>query len=483
MLLLKRLTRSALILLLIVAVLASGSLRGAVQHPARDVSKASARPTREWVRDGVVYEIYPRAFSQQGNFDGITARLDILKELGVTILWLMPIHPIGQEKKKGTIGSPYAVRDYYAINPDYGTKEDFKRLITEAHRRGMKVIIDIVANHTSWDSVLMKHPEFYKRDASGKITYPHDWFDIAALNYENRELRRYMTDMLKYWIREFDLDGFRCDVAAELPTDFWENARLELDKVKPDIFMLAEAHKAELLVKAFDLDYSWPVHSALTEVLHGRKRASEIRTTWEAETKEWPRNSLHLRFSDNHDERRAIARFGEPAALAASALTFTLDGVPLLYNGMEVGDTTESGAPALFEKLPIFWPIAERRPEFPRFYKQIMALRRESRAVRRGSLEWLHNSDESRVVTFSRSSPEEEILVAINLSNRPFFGSVETANGPAFRDITPEVGAPLPPDAPAPEQVARKRTVGLPALALDAWGYRIFRRVRSREGT
>ena len=230
----------------------------------------SARPVRDWVRDGVIYEIYPRAFSQQGNFNAITARLDELKDLGVTILWLMPIHPIGQEKKKGTIGSPYAVRDYYAINPDYGTAADLKRLVREAHARGLKVIIDIVANHTSWDSVLMKHPEFYKRDDKGNITYPYDWYDIAALNYSNQQLRRYMTDMLKYWIREFDLDGFRCDVAAELPTDFWENARRELEQVKPDIVMLAEAHKAELMVSAFDLDYSWPLHSALTQVLQGR---------------------------------------------------------------------------------------------------------------------------------------------------------------------------------------------------------------------
>src|SRR6185369_15769880 len=141
------------------------------------------RPVRDWVRDGVIYEIYPRAFSQQGTFNAITARLDELKELGVTILWLMPNHPIGQEKKKGTIGSPYAVRDYYGINPDYGTADDLKRLVREAHARGLKVIIDIVANHTSWDSVLMKHPEFYKRDAKGNITYPYDWYDIAALNY------------------------------------------------------------------------------------------------------------------------------------------------------------------------------------------------------------------------------------------------------------------------------------------------------------
>src|SRR6476659_8377048 len=230
------------------------------QTPVRDVSKEPARTTRDWVRDGVIYEIYPRAFSAEGNFKGVTARLDNLKQLGVTILWLMPIHPIGQEKKKGTIGSPYAVRDYYAINPDYGTKQDLQQLISEAHRRGMKVIIDIVANHTSWDSVLMKHPEFYKHDAKGNITYPYDWFDIAALNYESQQLRRYMTDMLKHWIREFDLDGFRCDVAGEVPTDFWENARRELEQIKPDIVMLAEAHKAELSVNAFDLDYSWPLH-------------------------------------------------------------------------------------------------------------------------------------------------------------------------------------------------------------------------------
>ena len=385
---------------------------------------AQPRPVRDWVRDGVIYEIYPRAFSQQGNFNAITARLDELRDLGVTILWLMPIHPIGQEKKKGTIGSPYAVRDYYAINPDYGTADDLKRLVREAHARGMKVIIDVVANHTSWDSVLMKHPEFYKRDAQGNITYPYDWYDIAALNYSNQQLRRYMIDMLKFWIREFDLDGFRCDVAGEVPTDFWERARVELEQVKPDIVMLAEAHKAELLVKAFDLDYSWPLHSALTKVLQGEAPASVLRAEWEKEVKEWPAGALHMRFSDNHDERRAIARFGERAALAASAFVFTLDGVPMIYNGMEVGDTTESGAPALFEKLPIFWSIAERRPEFRKFYKEMMARRRGSKALRRGTLEWVKNSDESRVVSFVRRFEGEEVLVTINFSNRPFAGTV-----------------------------------------------------------
>src|SRR5689334_10201296 len=153
-----------------------------------DFSKVAARSTRAWVRDGVIYQIFPRNFSSEGNFKGVTAQLDRLKDLGVTILWLMPIHPIGQEKKKGTIGSPYAVQDYYGVNPDYGTKDDLKKLISESHRRGLKVIIDIVANHTAWDSVLMKHPDWYKHDAKGNITYPYDWFDIAALSYTNPEL-------------------------------------------------------------------------------------------------------------------------------------------------------------------------------------------------------------------------------------------------------------------------------------------------------
>src|SRR5436190_14270628 len=463
-------------LLMAAALVASSFSSASAQQPAKDVSKFAARPARDWVRDGVIYEIYPRDFSQDGNFKGITKQLDRLKELGVTILWLMPIHPIGQEKKKGTIGSPYGVRDYYAINPDYGTKSDLKQLISEAHQRGMKLIIDIVANHTSWDSVMMKHPDWYQHDANGRISHPHDWYDVAKLNYDNPRLREYMTDMLKYWIREFDLDGFRCDVAEDVPTDFWEKARVELDRIRPDIFMLAEGHKPDLEVKAFELDYSWPLHSALTNVLQGRSAASDLRDAWEKEFKEWPRGALHMRFSDNHDERRAIARFGEPAALAASALMFTLAGVPLIYKGMEVGDTTESGAPALFEKLPVFWPTAERRPEFPRFYRQMSALRKANDALRRGSLEWLRNSDEARVATYLRRSNDEEVLIAINFSNRPFNGSIEIANGAGFTDITPDVGPPLRPDAPTPERAAPARINALPILFLDAWGYRIFHR-------
>lgn len=445
------------------------------QQPSRDVSRESARPSQEWVRDAVIYQIWERSYSQKGDFNSITNDLDRIKDLGVDVLWLMPINPVGQEKKKGTIGSPYAVRDYYGINPDYGTADDLKRLVTEAHKRGLKVIIDVVINHTAWDNPLIKqHPEFYKKNDKGEIIPPvPEWADVAGLDYSNKELRRYMIDMLTYWIREFDIDGFRCDVALMIPTDFWEAARAEVDKTKHNTIWLAEAEKPELLVHAFDIDYAWNIHGTLTEVLQGSKPASAIRKVWEEQALRFPRGAMRMRFSDDHDERRAIARFGEKGALAAQALAFTLDGVPLVYNGMEVGDTAESGAPALFEKLPIFWQIAERRPEFPRFYKSMIALRKSSIALRRGDVQWLKNSDENRIVTFARRSGNEEIVVAINTSNQPFTGTVDTKG--KFDELTPDIAPPLPTD----DEKAKVRTrpsVALPTISLDGFGFRIFRK-------
>jgi glycosidase len=442
---------------------------------SRDVSKETARQSQPWVRDAVIYQIWERAYSQKGDFNSITADLDRIKELGVDVLWLMPIHPIGQKKKKGTIGSPYAVKEYYSINPDFGTPADLKRLVTEAHKRGLKVIIDIVANHTAWDNGLIsKHPDFYKKNAQGQIIPPvPEWSDVAGLDYNNPQLRRYMIDMLKAWVKNFDLDGFRCDVAMMIPTDFWDQARAEVDQIKPNTIWLAEAEKPDLLVKAFDLDYSWNLHATLTEVMQGTKPASRIRETWEQQQAQFPRGAIRMRFSDNPDERRAIARFGEKGALAAQALVFTLDGVPLVYNGMESGDTTESGAPALFEKLPIFWPFAERRPEFPRFYKSMIALRKSSNALRRGDLTWLANSDQTRILTFTRKAGSEEILVAINLSNQPFTGTVDTTG--SFDDITPMIGNPLPPDNEKAKPTVKPES-RLPALTLDAYGFKLFRK-------
>lgn len=443
----------------------------AADQAARDFSKEAARTSPAWVHEGVIYEIFPRNFSAHGDFSGVTAQLDRLQQLGVNILWLMPVHPAGKLNGKGTLGSPYAVRDYYAINPDYGTAADLHRLIQEAHRRNFKVIIDVVANHTAWDSVMMRHPEFYEHGADGKIVPPQpDWADVAHLQYTragvpNRALRAYMRDMLVHWIKDFDLDGFRCDVAAGVPTDFWEDAREALTKVKPDIVMLAEADAPELLVKAFDVDYAWSFYQRLTEVMQGEQPASALRESWSAATAAYPRGALRMRFADNHDERRALSRFGEPAALAASALMFTLDGVPLIYNGMEAGDSTESAAPALFEKLPIFWPSAELRPQFPVFFRQIIALRKAHPALRDGDVHWLHNSDENRVLTYMRRGAGENLLVAINLSNTPFVGLV-AAEPHQYDDITPTSTA---------GSAASRQAAPLPSLSLGAWQYRVYR--------
>ncbi len=297
---------------------------------ASDRAKSTARISPAWLRDGVVYEIFPRDFSAPGNLNGVTAQLDRLKDLGVTILWIMPIHPIGEKCRKGDFGSPYSIRDYYAVDPNYGTLEDFKILVAEAHRRGLKVIMDLVANHTAWDSMMMTNKDFYKQDAKGNIISPEPgWADVAGLNYANPQLRGYMITMMKYWIQTCDIDGFRCDVAWGVPVDFWEQARSALEKAKPDIMMLAEASQPDLLTNAFDLDYSWPLLHALNDVLERGAPAIKLQATWEETMRQFPTNSLHLRISDDHDEARAVARFGIQGALAASVLMFSLDGVPL----------------------------------------------------------------------------------------------------------------------------------------------------------
>ena len=280
-----------------------------------------------------------------------------------------------------------------------------------------------------------------------------------------------MAGMLKRWLTGFDLDGFRCDVASEVPTAFWERVRDELAAVKPDIFLLAEATKPELLAKAFNADYAWPFHSALNDVLMYGKPATALRDAWKQERSANPRGALHLRFSDNHDEKRAIVRFGERGALAAAVLVFTLDGIPLIYNGMEFGDTTESGAPALFERLPIFRPIAQRRPEYPTLFKHLAALRRDHPALRSGQTQWLPTTGEDRIVAFLRHDAREELLIAINLSNRPFQGRIlDLPNSAhAFRDVTPTL-------SPGPRTGAPSAPLALPDLNLAAWGFQILQR-------
>jgi len=442
------------------AVLLHG-LTGAADAP--DSARAPARQTAPWVRESVLYEIFPRAFSATGDFNGITQRLDELDDLGVDVLWLMPIHPCGQKNRKGSLGSPYAVRDYYAVDPAYGTLDDFRRLVREAHARGLKVIIDIVANHTAWDSVLMEHPEFYLKDEAGNIRSPNsDWTDVAGLDYANPGLRRYMIDMLVFWLKDVGVDGFRCDVAFLVPTDFWEAAREALEEVNPDVVMLAEASEPALLVRAFDLDYAWPMHGTLNDVLLRGAPADRFQETWRSTRARFPDGALHLRISDNHDEARAVARFGIQGALVAQVLMLTLDGVPLFYNGMEVGDATESGAPALFEQLPVFWQPKER-PPLRSIYRDLIQLRKAHPAFTNNRVHWLQNSNPHDLVTFMRSDATDEFLVVLNFSNRPITGSVEAPHPRQFRRIAGHGDRPAAVDA-------------LPDFELGGFGWAIYHR-------
>ena len=362
------------------------------------------------------------------------------------------------------------------MNPDYGTAEDLKRLVREAHARGLKVILDVVANHTSWDSVMMATPELYVRDAQGRVQPPNaDWIgrrEARLREPEDPRLHDRHDGALAARLRRRRLPLRRGRARADRLLG--GGAPASSRRSGPDLFLLAEWSTPDLLAKAFDADYAWPFHAALNRVLSLGAPASEIRATWEEERRNFPRGSLHLRFSDNHDEKRAIARFGEPAALAAQALVFTMDGIPLVYNGMEIGDTGESGGPALTERVPIFWPIVARRPEFAAFYREMIALRRRHAALRRGETMWVPSSGPDRVVSFLRRGAGEEVLVAVNLSSQPWTGSVELPAGAAVRRDHPR-GAPAAA-AGRRHAGATARKVELPALALDAWGFRVFRR-------
>jgi cyclomaltodextrinase len=453
-------TRNAARLLMLPA---AGLMLAATLLQAAEVFSAPARSSPEWLRFGTIYEIFPRDFSAAGNLNGVTARLDELHDLGVNILWIMPIHPIGEKFRKGEFGSPYSIKNYYAVDPNYGTLDDFKKLVVGAHQRGMKVIMDIVANHTAWDSVMMTNNDFYKQDAAGHVISPvPSWTDVAGLNYDSPALRQYMIAMLKYWITEADVDGFRCDVAYMVPTDFWEQARAALSKVKPDIIMLAEASKPELLTNAFDLDYSWPLLATMNDILIHNAPASEVRKTWEQSRREFPQDALHLRISDDHDEARAVARYGIQGALAAQVLMFTLDGVPLLYNGMEVGDATESGDPALFDKLPIFWHPKER-PPLTSIYSDLIKLRRQTPAFLNNQVVWLKNTDQKNVVTFLREDEHEQFVVAINFLNHPVTATVEVPH-PADFQLVKITGATEP------------ATSDFPSMHLSGFEWRIYHR-------
>jgi len=376
----------------------------------------TARPSEEWVKKGIIYEINPRAFSKKGTFAGIEERLPELKKLGVTTLWLMPIHPVGIEKRKGTLGSPYSIKDYYGINPEFGTLDDFKQLLNKSHELGFKLIIDLVANHTSWDSKMFtEHPEWFTKDSVGNFIPPvADWSDVVDLNYDNTEMRRYMIEMLKYWIRDIGIDGFRCDVSEMVPTDFWNDARAALDSIKP-IIMLSEGQYPEQHLKAFDLTYSWNFYGTMKEVFDGKKQPTELDSILSREASAFPKNSIRMRFSSNHDEnawdKPDVERLGAEGAKLAAVLVNTFHGAPLIYNGQEVGNNVKLG---LFEKFEIDWT---KKNSYTSFYQKLFEIRKHNPALAGGDHQTVKNNRADQVYTFIRTDGKNTVLTALNFSN------------------------------------------------------------------
>ncbi len=406
------------LILLIVVILLAASYLAAQSFDstrARKLSIMHARSSPEWVRDGIIYEIYPRSFSPEGTFAGIEKKLPELKQLGVTILWLMPIHPVGEVKRKGTLGSPYSVQDYYGINPEYGTMDDFKRLLHRAHVLGFHLIIDLVANHTSWDSKLIKeHPDWFTKDSTGKIISPNpDWTDVADLDYSHHELWQYMIDMMKYWVRDVGIDGFRCDVSELVPLPFWEEARAALDSIKP-VMMLSEGSDPAQHVKAFDVTYSWNIYDILSPMMTGKLTAYALDKELNREEVTFPQGSLRMRFSSNHDKNAwdnpDVVKFGEEGAKLAAVIVNTIPGIPLIYDGQEIGNPKKL---SLFEKTPINWKGGD---DFRKFYTRLFEIRREHPALRDGKMLRIPTYNDRYVYAFERIAGSDTILVVYNFS-------------------------------------------------------------------
>jgi len=372
----------------------------------------------DWVKDAVVYSVYLRSFSPEGTFTSLERRLPELQELGVTVLWLLPIHPVGEKNRKGALGSPYAVQDFYGINPEFGTMKDFRRLVTAAHKQGMKIIIGLVANHTAWDSKLIKeHPEWFVKDVSGKIVAANpDWTDVAKLDYSRAGLRKYMIEMMCWWVREVNIDGFRCDVAELVPTGFWNEARGRLNKIKP-VMMLSEGSIPEHHMSAFDVTSSWNIYDQLLPILGGKRPATTIDRLLRNEYLAFPTGALRLRFTTNHDKNvydaPAIEKFGPAGLKAATVLTHTLPGIPLIYTGEEVANDRRL---SLFEKVNVDW----RRPrEMGKLMQALNRLRKEHKSISRGEMIRVPSTEAQLIFSFFRSAGNDRVLVVLNLSANP----------------------------------------------------------------
>lgn len=426
-----------------------------------EVLSVSATPHPTWADDAVIYEVNVRQYSAEGTLQAFAEHLPRLADMGVDILWFMPVQPIGKVNRKGSLGSYYSIADYTAINPLMGTEADFKGIVDQAHDLGMKVVLDWVANHSAFDHHwATEHPDWYNRDEEGNQVSPYDWSDVADLNYDNEGLRQAMIDEMKWWLTEMGIDGFRCDVAGEVDTPFWESARKQLQAVKP-VWMLAEnGDNMDLLNHAFNANYAWDMHHDLNAVARSEKQVPDLYGYLDWAHRSLPKGTYPMHFISNHDENSwkgtVYERMGD-GHQAFAVLTFTVPGMPLIYSGMEAGLDKRL---LFFEKDEIDW--SDRTLEL--FYKQLIALKHENPALHNGlaggQLQRLGNSASHHVMTFGRKKGDSQVLVLINLSKSPQSVSV------GLGEFAGEYRNHFTGDT---EKLSSIGTISLPP-----WGYQVY---------
>ena len=398
-----------------------------VDEPAETTSPLN---TPEWAHNATIYEVNTRQYTEEGTFEAFSEHIPRLKEMGIDILWFMPIHPIGEEGRKGDVigeeqpegeilGSYYSIKDFFGVNPEFGGDEDFQAVVDKAHEHDMYVILDLVANHTSWDNYLIEErPDLYATDVDGEFHHPPDtdWDDVVQLDFDNPDTREYMKEVMEYWVAEFNIDGYRADVADRVPTDFWNAARERLDDIKP-VFMLAEAETPEHHEAAFDMSYAWELMHAKNNLGQGEITAEEYRQIYDDNFDRFPDYAYRMQMTSNHDENSwdasAVQRFGD-GTKAMAVLKSTIEGMPLVYNGQEVGFDRQL---EFFYKDLIDWDFDS---PFLDFYTTLLHLNRDNQALHNGlhggDLEWITTNHEDQVIAFTREKDGDKIFTVINVS-------------------------------------------------------------------
>ena len=376
----------------------------------------------EWSYSAILYEMNIRQFTTEGTFRAASERLPFLRSIGVDAIWLMPIYPIGEEDRKGSLGSYYSIRDYKGVNPEFGSEADLRDFITKAHALGIKILFDWVANHTARDArwISERPLDWYERDSEGRAKVPWDWSDTAKLNYANREVWRGQIDAMRYWVEQFGIDGFRCDMAMLVPIEFWQEASAELHSIKSDIFMLAEAEEDNLFEGAFNMSYQWNIHHIMCDIAKGARRVWDLRNAMHAERQRYPREAMRLSFTSNHDENSwsgsEQSRFGR-ALEVMTAMTFLMPStMPLIYTGQEVGYDHSF---AFFDRDPIPEELY-KEGYATELYRRLADLKHSQRALdsgqRGGDVIEIENNAKDCMMTFVREVEGSRVVAIVNLS-------------------------------------------------------------------